>query len=77
MPHVILSLDDLHAMGIRLSRSQIWRREKEGKFPRRVRVSDARVGWFKTEVDAFLAASRGIASEPAQLRRARDLECAA
>jgi prophage regulatory protein len=38
------------------SRCQIWRLEKVGKFPARVRLSDAgkAIGWFEDEVDNWI-----------------------
>lgn len=37
-----------------LSRVHIGRLEKAGKFPRRVKISEARVGWISSEIDDFL-----------------------
>jgi prophage regulatory protein len=34
----------------KLSRSTRWRLEKEGKFPRRRRISCAAVGWLESEI---------------------------
>lgn len=39
--------------GIPWSRMHIDRLEKAGKFPRRVRLSEATVGWVEAEIDAF------------------------
>lgn len=36
-----------------LSRSTAWRRERAGDFPRAVRISPNRVGWWESEVDAW------------------------
>jgi len=36
-----------------LSRSQIWRLEKAGKFPRRIKLSDNAVGWDLEEIKAW------------------------
>lgn len=37
-----------------LSRSSLWRWEREGKFPRRRRIGRNTVGWMESEVDAFV-----------------------
>ena len=39
-----------------LSRSTIWRLERSLRFPRRRLLSDGRVGWFSSEVEAWLQA---------------------
>ena len=36
------------------SEAHIWRLEKAGKFPRRVRLGANRVGWVESEVEAWL-----------------------
>ena len=36
------------------SRSTIWRREQEGKFPKRIRLSHNLVLWNSNEIDRFL-----------------------
>ena len=44
-----------------LSRVTIWRLEKAGKFPRRVNLTDSRVGWVEAEIDEWIEARpRGI-----------------
>ena len=42
----------LHITG--LSYSTIWRREREGDFPARVRLSPGAVGWRLSEVEEWL-----------------------
>ena len=42
----------LHRVG--LSGMEIWRREKAGRFPRRVKLGPSSVGWVEAEIDAFL-----------------------
>jgi predicted DNA-binding transcriptional regulator AlpA len=45
-----------------LSRTTIWRLERHGKFPRRLRLSGNRVGWRADEVLAWIQAlPRGFA----------------
>jgi prophage regulatory protein len=52
----LLSYADLESKkGIRGSKSTINRLEKAGKFPRRVRLSPAIVGWPEHEIDEHLA----------------------
>jgi len=40
--------------GINFSRQHLARLEKAGKFPHRIQVSPARIGWVEFEVDAWL-----------------------
>lgn len=40
---------------IGLSDVTIWRLEKLGKFPRRIRLGGNSVGWFLGEIDGWLA----------------------
>ena len=42
----------LHRVG--LSGMEIWRREKAGEFPQRVKLGPNSVGWVETEIDGFL-----------------------
>jgi prophage regulatory protein len=37
-----------------LSRTTIWRLEREGKFPKRRKISAGCVGWLASEVEAFI-----------------------
>ncbi|MCH8982274.1 AlpA family phage regulatory protein [candidate division KSB1 bacterium] len=44
-----------------LSPVTIWRLEKAGKFPNRVNITEARVGWVESEIESWLEARpRGI-----------------
>ena len=38
-----------------LCREQIWKLEKEDKFPKRVRLSVNRIGWRKSDIDKYVA----------------------
>jgi prophage regulatory protein len=38
------------------SRSQIWRDERDGKFPKRVQLGPGRVAWVESEVEAWAQA---------------------
>ena len=62
----ILTFEELKPRGIPTSRRQVDRLEAEGKFPQRVHISERRVGWLATEIDAYVAAK--IASRPARIR---------
>jgi len=46
---------DLADKGINASMVTLWRWEKAGKFPRRVRVSHLKVAWVEDEVDQYIA----------------------
>lgn len=37
-----------------LSRTTIWRKERDGDFPQRVRLSANSVGWREAEVEAWI-----------------------
>lgn len=47
-----------------LSDATIWRMEKAGKFPKRVRLGGQAVGWFSDEVDAWLDKKAAEREEP-------------
>jgi predicted DNA-binding transcriptional regulator AlpA len=48
-----------------LSRATIWRLEKKGDFPKRVQISEGRVGWYSDEVDEFIESRpRVVVGEP-------------
>ena len=55
----ILVFEDLKAQEIRLSRRQVDRLETDGKFPRRVRIGENRVGWIATEIVEYVSAAIG------------------
>jgi predicted DNA-binding transcriptional regulator AlpA len=40
---------------VELSRTTVWRLERAGTFPRRVRKSPGRVGWRESEISDFVA----------------------
>ena len=40
------------------SHMQIWRLEKKGKFPKRVKLGPSRVGWVESEVIAWIEARK-------------------
>jgi prophage regulatory protein len=56
MPQRFILFPDLHPKkGIPHSKTQLWRLEKVGKFPKRVKISAGRYGWVEAEIDAFIA----------------------
>jgi prophage regulatory protein len=64
----LIPYEALAGRGIPLCRSQIWRLEKAGKFPKRVAVSAARCAWVEAEIDKWIAdriAARSHASAAA------------
>jgi prophage regulatory protein len=38
-----------------LSRTTIWRLERDGKFPLRLKISARTVGWIESEIEAWIA----------------------
>ena len=58
-----LTYPELKSAGIGYSRVHIDRLEKDGEFPKRVRVGANRVAWIKAEVDAHIA--RAVAARTA------------
>ena len=52
MPQVLNTTQVSEMVG--LSRTTIWRREREGDFPQRIRLGGRRVGWDADEVIAWL-----------------------
>jgi len=52
----IIPFEDLRPKkGIPYSKTQIWRLEKRGQFPRRVRIGPNRHGWVEDEIDQLIA----------------------
>ena len=46
-----------------LSRTTIWRLERAGKFPQRLRLSSNRIGWYQDEIEVWISTRpRGMAS---------------
>ncbi len=44
---------------VQLSRTTIWRLEKSGQFPKRVRLGQNSVGWLKGDIDTWLESRKG------------------
>jgi len=58
----LLSRKDLKSRGIDYSNVHLLRLEAEGKFPKRLYLSPARVAWVASEIDEYLTrciAARG------------------
>ena len=49
----ILKWKDLAPI-VGLCRATLWRMEKDGDFPKRIRISERCVGWLEHEVEAWL-----------------------
>jgi predicted DNA-binding transcriptional regulator AlpA len=50
----IITYDQLREYGIHLSRRALHEAEKKGTFPRRVKISEARIGWIEDEIRAHI-----------------------
>ena len=59
----LLAYKDLNSQkGIDYSKTQLWRLEKSGRFPRRVPLTgtpNGRHGWVESEIDAWIQARIG------------------
>lgn len=53
-PVRLLSRDDLKKLGISYSNPHLLRLEEEGKFPRRLFLSPARVAWVEAEIINYI-----------------------
>ncbi len=42
---------------VTLSVTQIWRLEKEGKFPAKVKLGVRRIAWRKSDIEKYIAAA--------------------
>ncbi len=56
---------------IPLSDSQIWRLERDGKFPPRIRLGPLAVGWFEDEIDEWIEARARIGGNQPPLPKQR------
>lgn len=43
-----------------LSRSTLWRLEREGKFPKRRQIGPASVGWLEHEVNEWIKSRKAV-----------------
>lgn len=83
MTHLcIIPMDDLAERGIKYSRSQIYRKIKEGSFPQPVRLGGNRIGFIESEITRWIeslitardAGTNAVKSNRSPLAR---LECRA
>ena len=51
----LICYDDLKPLGIKYSRVQLWRLERDGMFPKRVRIGPQRHGWIEGEINNWFA----------------------
>ncbi|HWX30948.1 MAG TPA: AlpA family phage regulatory protein [Steroidobacteraceae bacterium] len=51
----LIRFEDLPSKGISYSKTQLWRLEKRGQFPRRVPIGPGRHAWVESEIDQFIA----------------------
>ncbi|MGY3615938.1 helix-turn-helix transcriptional regulator [Bradyrhizobium sp. USDA 10063] len=56
MSQTLISFEALASKGIDLSKAQLLRLERAGKFPSRVTISHARIAWIESEIDQWIAA---------------------
>ncbi len=63
----IVRLPELRAI-TGLSETTIWRREREGNFPRRCRIGPNAVGWKSDQVEAWIE-SRPLVDRPREPER--------
>jgi prophage regulatory protein len=61
----LITHQDLAAKGIRYSKPQLWRLEKQNKFPKRVPIGAARYAYVESEIDEYV--DRMIAARDAKL----------
>ena len=53
-PTIIISDEEVRSR-IPYSSVQIWRKEKAGEFPRRVKLGANRVGWIESEIESWIS----------------------
>jgi prophage regulatory protein len=52
----LLSFDELKPLkGVTYSKAHLWRLERDGKFPKRVRLGDSKHGWVDAEIEDWIA----------------------
>jgi predicted DNA-binding transcriptional regulator AlpA len=51
----LLEYSDLAALGIRYSRTQIWRKTKDGTFPAPVKLGANLTAWRREDIDRWIA----------------------
>jgi prophage regulatory protein len=58
-----LMLKEERAAMVPLSEPTIWRLERDGQFPRRIKIGPKRVAWLRSEVTAWIAAKAAARSQ--------------
>ena len=53
----VLSLKTVLAR-VPLSRTTLWRMEREGLFPQRIRLSENRVGWLEKDIELWIQSKK-------------------
>jgi prophage regulatory protein len=62
---ILIDYADVVAFGIMLSKSQLWRLERAGRFPRRVRVGGGqRYAWVRQEVIGWIQEQIALRDHP-------------
>ena len=56
MTRRMLMFQELREHGVLIGRRQVFNLECQGKFPRRVPISENRVGWIADEIEAWVNA---------------------
>ena len=51
----LIPYDALSDRGIPYSKVQLWRLERDGRFPKRVSVGPSRYAWLESEIDQYIA----------------------
>lgn len=64
MSQHLIAYEGLGPKGIAYSKVQLWRLERAGKFPQRVRLSAQRVAWIESEIDQWIAARIAARRQP-------------
>lgn len=61
-PTRILDLNEVRTR-IPLSRTQIWRLERAGEFPSRIRLGPNRVGWREDDISKWIESRPAVSDE--------------
>jgi prophage regulatory protein len=61
----IISGREVHEM-VSYSLMQIWRLERDGRFPKRIRLGPGRIGWSLREIQDWIAARKAERDEERQ-----------
>jgi prophage regulatory protein len=62
---IFYSREDLLLLGIRYSRAQLWRKVKDGSFPKPVKLGENKRAWLSTEIYAWKEAIAAARTEAA------------